>query len=86
MEKDGRIDHLKNGLEREARFYSICISGMVLDQMRSLNCISKRAKKDIVVIAGRISRKANELLDLLYVEEKPEHINILQTRMSKLGC
>lgn len=85
MEKDGRMDHLKNGLEGEARFYSICISGMVLDQMRSLNCVSKRAKKDIRVIAGRISRKANELLDLLYVEEKPENINILQTRISKLG-
>lgn len=85
MEKDGRIDHLKNGLEGEARFYSICISGMVLDQMRSLNCVSKRVKKDIAVIAGRISRKANELLDLLYVEGKPEHIDILQTRMAKLG-
>ncbi|MDC4626322.1 hypothetical protein OHV62_09100, partial [Acinetobacter baumannii] len=85
VDNDGQIDHLKNSLEEEARFYSICFSGMVLDQMRSLNCVSKRAKRDIVVIVRRIARKANELLDELYANEKPEHISILQIRMSKLG-
>ncbi|MDC4878622.1 SEC-C domain-containing protein [Acinetobacter baumannii] len=85
VDKDGQIDHLKNSLEEEARFYSICFSGMVLDQMRSLNCVSKRAKRDIVVIVRRIASKANELLDALYANEKPEHISILQIRMSKLG-
>ncbi|MCU4432300.1 SEC-C domain-containing protein [Acinetobacter pittii] len=85
VDRDGQIDHLKNSLEEEARFYSICFSGMVLDQMRSLNCVSKRAKRDIAVIVRRIARKANELLDVLYANEKPEHISILQIRMSKLG-
>lgn len=85
VDKNGRTDHLKNELEEEARFYSICLAGMILDQVKNLNCISKRAKKDILVIAKRIGGKANELLDMLYAEEKPVHIGFLQNRLLELG-